>query len=373
MRRFENPIYVTSPLLPDEGRLAELTAAIFRRRFVTNHGQCHNALEAALRKKLQAPLVMLFSNGTMALMTALRVMKLPPGSEVITTPFTFPATPHAISWIGLTPIFCDINPNSFCLDADQVESHITSRTSAILSVHAYGFSSDLEKLETIGRKYNLRVIYDGSHCFDSSYRGKHIGLWGDITSQSYHATKLFNTFEGGSLVSPNVELERPIYYARNFGIKNEEEVVEIGINGKMNEMNAAVGLLNLDCYDGEKAKRAKVRGIYDEILQGNPSVHRPQFPEHLDCSEQYYVMQVGEGARLSRNDLYDTLRDQYNVHARKYFHPACYDYTPYRTPLARERFPNTHAAANSNLCLPFYGDLLDGTAERIAQIVTHLL
>jgi len=373
MHRFEQPIHVTSPLLPDEDRLAEMTRKILRSKWVTNHGEFHNALESALREKLDVPLASIFNNGSLALLTALRVMQLPRGSEVITTPFTFAATPHVISWNGLKPVFCDIDPEYFCLDADQVEAHITPNTSAILPVHTYGFAANLEKLEAIGEKHGLKIIYDGAHTFDSRYRGKHIGLWGDITSLSFHATKLFNTFEGGALVGADAELECAIYYARNFGIKNEDEVVEIGINGKMNEISAAIGLINLETYEAEKQRRAEVREIYDAILASHPSIHCPRFPEHLTCSEQYYVIRIREGARLNRDELYDTLKRDHNVYARKYFFPACYDYTPYRVPRRQERFPNTHVAAHGNICLPFYGDLASGAAEKIANIVHSLV
>jgi dTDP-4-amino-4,6-dideoxygalactose transaminase len=373
MDRFDKPIYVTSPLLPKESRLQEMTQSILRSKWVTNEGEYHKALEAELRKKLNVPLASVFNNGSLALLTALKVMQLPPGSEVITTPFTFPATPHVISWNGLKPVFCDIEADSFCLDAEQVESHITHNTSAILAVHTYGFASNLEKLEEIGKKHDLKVIYDGAHTFDSEYRGKHIGLWGAITALSFHATKLFNTFEGGALLSANVELDRPIYYARNFGIKNEDEVVEIGINGKMNEMCAAIGLLNLESYEEEKERRARVREVYDSVLSANPSIFCPRYPEHLTCSEQYYVIQIREGAKLTRDELYDTLKTKHNVHSRRYFYPPCYDYTPYKIPRRQMRFPNTQLAAHGNLCLPFYGALEDNAAERIAHIVNGLV
>jgi dTDP-4-amino-4,6-dideoxygalactose transaminase len=371
--RFERPIYVTSPLLPDETKLQEVTRTILRSKRVTNHGSYHRALEAALREKLDVPLVSVFNNGSLALLTALKVMRLPPNSEVITTPFTFPATPHVVSWNGLKPVFCDIEMEHFCLDTQQLESHITPNTSAILGVHTYGFACNLEELEEIGQKHDLKVIYDGAHAFDSKYRGRHIGLRGNVTSLSFHATKLFNTFEGGALVSPQVELERPIYYARNFGIKNEEEVVEIGINGKMNEMCAAIGLLNLESYEAERARRARVREIYDSILSTNSSIYCPRFPEHLTCSQLYYVIHIREGAKLSRDELCDTLRKEYNVYPRKYFYPPCYEYTPYRAPGMHERFPNTQLAARGNLCLPFYGDLEDNAAERIALIINDLV
>ena len=255
-------IFVTSPLLPSIEDFTEQVKEIYDSKWLTNMGSKHKALEEALTIELKVPHAQLFNNGTIALLTAIKALDLPYGSEVITTPFTFAATPHCISWNGCKPIFCDIEPNTMTIDADKIENLITPNTSAILGVHVYGFPCNVKKIDEIAKKYNLKVIYDAAHAFSTEIDGVGIGNFGDITMFSFHATKLFNTIEGGCLTYKDEALIKKIYNLRNFGIQNEEVVEDIGINGKMNEFQAAWGLLNLKQYRKEQERRKVIKEIY---------------------------------------------------------------------------------------------------------------
>lgn len=259
-------IFVTSPLLPSIEDFTEQVKEIYDSKWLTNMGSKHKALEEALTIELKVPHAQLFNNGTIALLTAIKALDLPYGSEVITTPFTFAATPHCISWNGLKPIFCDIEPNTMTIDADKIENLITPNTSAILGVHVYGFPCNVKKIDEIAKKYNLKVIYDAAHAFSTEIDGVGIGNFGDITMFSFHATKLFNTIEGGCLTYKDETLVKKIYNLRNFGIQSEDVVEDIGINGKMNEFQAAWGLLNLKQYRKEQERRKVIKEIYDNGL-----------------------------------------------------------------------------------------------------------
>ena len=237
-------IYVTSPLLAAPDDVSSLIKDIWSSKWLTNMGKYHNLLENKLKEVLKVKNVSLFNNGTIALLVAIKALNLPEGSEVITTPFTFAATPHCITWNKLTPVFCDIEPDTMTIDANKIEELITPKTSAILGVHVYGFPCDVEKIDKIAKKHNLKVIYDAAHAFSTEINGRGIGTFGDISMFSFHATKLFNTIEGGCLTYNDDNLVRKIYNLRNFGIQSEELVEDVGINGKMNEFQAGIGLLN---------------------------------------------------------------------------------------------------------------------------------
>lgn len=351
-------IYVTRPLLPDLDNYVLEVKDIFNSQWLTNMGVKHNELETKLQDVLKAPNVSLFNNGTIALLTALKAMNLPYGSEVITTPFTFAATPHCIVWNNCKPVFCDIEPNTMTIDADKVESLITPNTSAILGVHVYGFPCNVEKIDKIAKKHNLKVIYDAAHAFSTEINGKGIGTFGDITMFSFHATKLFNTIEGGCLTYNDENLKRKIYNLRNFGIQSEEIVEEVGINGKMNEFQAAMGLENLKIYREEQEKRAKVKAFYDENLSGIKGIRIPKMPENVTNSYQYYPIVIEEDYPISRNELYDRFKE-HNILTRKYFYPACNDYDCYKNDLAVKLadLSVVNDLKNKVLCLPYYGDL----------------
>src|SRR5262245_11682741 len=266
------PLYVARPMLPERGQFDQLVNELWHSRILTNHGPFHERLEAALRDHLQVPTAMLFNNGTIALLCALRMFSLPPGSEVITTPLTFAATAHAISWNGLVPIFADVDPKSLTLCPESVEKAVTERTSAILAVHVYGTVCDLDALASIAARHDLRLIYDSAHVFGTTVTGCGIGTFGAASVLSFHATQHFHTQEGGRITTNRAKDAQPIYFLRNFGIKREEEVVAIGVNGKMNEMQAIVGLLNLPLVASERKARRRLREKYSDFRSGLPGI-----------------------------------------------------------------------------------------------------
>lgn len=369
----KEPVYVTQPLLPDLNDLQTEITEIYESKWITNQGKKHNLLEKKLEKVLKVSNVSLFNNGTIALLTALKALNLPIGSEVITTPFTFPATPHCISWNELKPVFCDIEPGNMTIDADKIEKLITNNTSAILPVHVYGFPCNIKKIEKIAKKNSLSVIYDGAHTFSTTIDGKGIGTFGDITMFSFHATKLYNTLEGGCLTYNNNELREKIYNLRNFGIKNEEEVVDIGINGKMNEFQASVGLLNLKLFEKEQDKRSKIKKLYIDQLKDLNNIRIPKMPKNTTESYQYFPIIIKDSYPLTRDELYDKLK-KYDIYARKYFYPICSDYEPYKNldSSSKENLPVANDLKNRVLCLPYYGDLDFEIVYQICNLIKNL-
>lgn len=363
-------IFVTQPLLPAMEDYIKEIKDIWATKWLTNMGAKHNELEEKLRDILKVPNAQLFNNGTIALLTAIKALDLPYGSEVITTPFTFAATPHCISWNGLKPIFCDIEPNTMTIDADKIERLITPNTSAILGVHVYGFPCDVKKIDAIAKKHNLKVIYDAAHAFSTEIDGVGIGNLGDITMFSFHATKLFNTIEGGCLTYKNPELVKKICNLRNFGIQSEELVESVGINGKMNEFCAAMGLENLKIYKEEQEKRKQIKAIYDEKLSKVKGIRIPQMPENTTNSYQYYPIVIEDEYPLTRDELYEKFKTM-DILTRKYFYPACHDYECYKNDITVKtaRLRVTDDLKMRVLCLPFYGDLTKEIAEKICESI----
>lgn len=366
----DKKIFVTQPLLPDIKDFEKHINDIWESKWLTNMGVKHNELETKLKYVLKAPNISLFNNGTIALLTALKAINLPYGSEVITTPFTFAATPHCIVWNNCKPVFCDIEPNTMTIDADKIESLITPNTSAILGVHVYGFPCDVEKIDKIAKKHNLKVIYDAAHAFSTEIDGRGIGTFGDITMFSFHATKLFNTIEGGCLTYNDENLKRKIYNLRNFGIQSEEIVEDVGINGKMNEFQAAMGLENLKIYREEQQKRAKVKAFYDKHLSKIEGIRIPKMPENVTNSYQYYPIVIEEDYPISRNELYDRFKE-HNILTRKYFYPACHDYDCYKNDLAVKLadLSVVNNLKNKVLCLPLYGNLQEEALKFICSFI----
>ncbi len=362
----DKKIFVTSPLLPDIEDVYSEIREIFDSKWLTNMGEKHKSLELALKNELKVKNLSLFNNGTIALVTAIKALNLPYGSEVITTPFTFAATPHSIVWNGLKPVFCDIEPNTMTIDPNKIEELITPNTSAILGVHVYGFPCDVEAIQKIADKHGLKVIYDAAHCFSTEINGRGIGTFGNISAFSFHATKLFNTIEGGALTYNDDSLDRKIYNLRNFGIRNEEVVEEVGINGKMNEFQAAFGLLNLKIYRKEQEKRQKLKELYDNKLSKIKGIRIPKIPDNVTNSYQYYPIIIEDDYPISRNEIYDRFKEE-NIFTRKYFYPACTDYDCYKNDLSVKlaKLPVTNNLKNKVLCLPYYGSLEKETAEYI--------
>lgn len=373
MKSLDSKIFVTQPLLPEIEDYNLQIKDIWNSKWLTNMGAKHNELENRLKSVLKVDNVSLFNNGTIALLTALKALDLPYGSEVITTPFTFAATPHCISWNGLKPVFCDIEPDTMTIDADKIESLITPNTSAIVAVHVYGFPCDVYKINEIAKKHNLKVIYDAAHAFTTEIDGVGIGNFGDITMFSFHATKLFNTIEGGCLAYSDEALVKKIYNLRNFGIQSEEVVEEIGINGKMNEFQAAMGLLNLEIFEEEKAKRQKIKQIYNENLCGIKGIRIPKMPVNTTDSYQYYPIVIENDFPLSRNKLYDKFKSL-NIMTRKYFYPACTDYDCYKNDLAVKLTDLTvvNDLKHKVLCLPFYGNLQNEVTDLICDVIKSI-
>lgn len=363
-------IFVTSPLLPSIEDFTDQVKEIYDSKWLTNMGSKHKALEEALTVELKVPHAQLFNNGTIALLTAIKALDLPTGSEIITTPFTFAATPHCISWNGCKPIFCDIEPDTMTIDANKIENLITPNTSAILGVHVYGFPCNVKKIDELAKKHNLKVIYDAAHAFSTEIDGVGIGNFGDITMFSFHATKLFNTIEGGCLTYKNPELVKKICNLRNFGIQSEELVETVGINGKMNEFCAAMGLENLKIYKEEQEKRKQIKAIYDEKLSKVKGIRIPQMPKNTTNSYQYYPIVIEDEYPLTRDELYEKFKTM-DILTRKYFYPACHDYECYKNDITVKtaRLRVTDDLKTKVLCLPFYGDLTKEIAEKICESI----
>jgi dTDP-4-amino-4,6-dideoxygalactose transaminase len=369
-RALGEPVFVSQPLLPELNELMPMLQEIWEKKYVTNHGPLHQRLEAELRFYLGVDTAMLFTNGTIGLITALKFFDLPQGSEVITSPLTFAATAHAISWNGLKPVFADVLPGTLTLDPDAVAQAITENTSAILGVHVYGTPCDVEAFAALGASHDVRVIYDAAHAFGATIKGTPIGRYGDASVFSFHATKLFNTLEGGLIATPNAQDRDKIYYLRNFGIKNEEEVVEVGINGKMNEVQAAIGLLNLRAVADEKAKRRQLRKRYYDVLAGLDGIQTQPEQPGVESSEQYFPLIIDEtNFGRTRDDICDELKAR-NVFARKYFHPICTDFEPYRhLPIVSTRaIPHVTEVKSRVLCLPFHSGVSRDAVSVIADV-----
>lgn len=370
---FEQPVYVSRPMLPPLDDYVEQLRDVWESRWLTNNGAKHQALEQALAEHLRAPHLSLFNNGTIALVVACQALRV--AGEVITTPFTFPATPHVLSWNGVTPVFADIDPHTMNLDPAQIEPLITNRTSAILAVHVYGTPCDVAGIQQIADLYGLKVVYDGAHAFGTEIDGRPITAFGDATMLSFHATKLFHTAEGGALVVRDELMKRRVDLLKNFGIKNEAEVVMPGINGKMSELSAALGLANLEQLDAERAGRAEVAAVYDERFAGLPGVRPLVLPANVTNSYQYYVVRVTGGRPGSRRDaLYEGLK-AFNIFARRYFHPLCTEYSCYRSlPTAdARRLPVAYQVASEVLTLPLWSALGSAGAHRVCDAIDYLL
>jgi len=371
-RKFPNPIYVTRPLLPRLDHVSSKLQEVWDSQWLTNNGQQHIKLEVALKDYLKVPHLSLFNNGTIALIVACQSLRI--SGDVITTPFTFPATPHVLSWNNIRPIFCDIDPVTMNIDADKIESMITPQTTAILGVHVFGTPCHVEKIQDIADRYGLKVIYDGAHAFNTEIDGTGIGNFGDITMFSFHATKLFHTLEGGALAVKDPHLKERIDLLKNFGIKNEEEVVMPGINGKMNEVQAVVGQLVLEMVKEEKEKRRILRELYMRCLSNVEGVSfLDDFPG-VKNSYQYFVIRIDQKTfGRSRDYVYNELK-KFNIFSRKYFFPLCSEYTCYRQlpSSSANNLPVAHKAVSEVLALPFYGQLTLAEVEQICNTLKSL-
>ena len=360
-------ITVTSPLLPPLEQFIPYLEQIWASKQLTNNGQFHQQLEVALAAYLGVEHLSLFANGTTALITALQALHVQ--GEVITTPYSFVATAHALLWNRLTPVFVDVDEDTFNLDPAAVEAAITERTTAIMPVHCYGRPCDVDALQAVADRHGLKLIYDAAHAFgvkDDS--GASILRHGDLSVLSLHATKVFNTFEGGAIISPDAGTKQHIDHLRNFGFVDEVTVVTPGINGKMSEIHAAFGMLQLQHIDGALQRRQQVDQLYRHLLDDVPGLTLKVRERGSNYS--YFPVLVGDDFPLSRDELYQQLRDK-QVHARSYFYPLITEMGPYRemSDLREPPWPRAQKIASQVICLPIYPDLSDEDVARIVGIV----
>ena len=351
-----NPIYVTQPFLPPLEEFNVYLEQIWENKILTNGGPFHQRLEKSLCEYLGVDHIALFNNGTIALITALQALKVK--GEVITTPYSFVATAHSLLWNGITPVFVDIEPNTLNIDPTKIEAAITPRTTAIMPVHCYGHPCDVDAIQEIANRHNLKVIYDAAHAFGVKCHCGSILKHGDLSVLSFHATKVFNTFEGGAIVCPDAETKHHIDQLKNFGFIDELTVGLAGINGKMSEINAAFGLVQLNHIDEALERRKKIDKLYRRLLAGVPGLHCLNDAGEKVANYSYFPVLISEEFPLSRDMLYEKLKTE-GIYARKYFYPLITDLDPYKksgigdsnqTPIAK-------VASSQVLCLPIYPDL----------------
>lgn len=370
-------ITVTSPLLPDLDEFHALLKQIWDKKWITNNGSFHRQLERELAEYLGVPYISLFTNGTLPLITALQALHIT--GEVITTPYSFVATTHSIWWNGAHPVFVDVDPLTGNIDPDKIEGAITPRTTAIMPVHVYGKPCDVERIDTIAKKYNLKVIYDAAHAFGVTHKGKNVLEYGDLSTLSFHATKVYNTIEGGAMIMHDAEMKQRIDYLKNFGFAGETEVVGPGINSKMDEIRSAYGILNLRQVDSAIAMRRKVARQYVEALKGIEGLTTfPYIEESFGNEEQqttlnysYFPIFVDEKQYgMSRDELYFKMKDN-DVLGRRYFYPLISTFATYRTlPSANpQNLPNAHKLADTVICLPIHHALSKAEVNRIISLI----
>lgn len=361
-------IFVTKSSMPNKEEYIKEIDDLWNTHFLTNMGVKHQELEKQLLRYLRVPDIELFSNGHMALELAIQAFNL--RGEVITTPFTFVSTTHAIVRNGLTPIFCDINLTDYTIDVDQIESLITEKTSAIVPVHVYGHVCDVEKIEKIAQKHHLKVIYDAAHAFGVTYKGNGIGNYGDASMFSFHATKVFNTIEGGAVCLHDELLKKKLYNLKNFGIQSEEVIEAVGANAKMNEFQAAMGICNLRHVDAEIEKRKAVTERYRENLKDVEGIVLPPIQKHAVKNYAYFPILVKEDAfGKTRDHIYDLLKEN-EIYARKYFYPLTNALSCYGTDFDMGDTPNAKYVSDRILTLPMYADLSMEEVDRICGIIT---
>jgi dTDP-4-amino-4,6-dideoxygalactose transaminase len=366
--QIDERIYVTQPHLAPLEEFIPYLQQIWDSKILTNAGPFHQQFEEALCKYLGVRHLALFTNGTLALLTALQALRVT--GEVITTPYSFVATAHSLVWNGIKPVFADVDPHTLNLDPAKIEAAITPQTTAIMPVHCYGKPCDVEAIQKIADNYNLKVIYDAAHAFGVQTETGSVLEHGDLAVLSFHATKVFNTFEGGAIICQDAKTKQRIDHLKNFGFVDEVTVVASGINGKMSEINAAFGLLQLQHIDEALARRARIDAIYRERLRDVHGIRCLPKEGQKVANHSYFPILVGPEYPISRDALYQKFRDQ-NIYARRYFYPLISDFPIYRgLPSARQdNLPVAHAAAQQVLCLPIFPALTDDMLDRIIGII----
>ncbi len=362
--------YVTQPFLPPLEEFMPYLEKIWQEKWLTNNGSFHRQLESKLSDYLGVSHMSLFTNGTIALITALQALRIT--GEVITTPYTFVATAHSLLWNKNNPVFVDIDPVTFNLDPDKVEAAITPQTSAILAVHIYGTPCDTEKLQQIADIYGLKLIYDAAHAFGVSHNGESVLNQGDLSILSFHATKVFNTFEGGAIICKDEKLKQRIDYLKNFGFADEVTVMAPGINGKMSEFQAALGLLQLDYIDQCIASRKTIANHYREALKETIGIRLLPAGAEGEGNDSYFPILIEKEYPLSRDELYKKLRE-HDIYARRYFYPLVSDFPMYRglSSANAEKLPVAKQVSEQVLCLPIYPDLEEEHQDKIIRIITE--
>ena len=362
------PVYVTQPYLPPLEEFVPYMEQIWNNKILTNGGPMHQELEDALCEYLGVKHIALFNNGTIALLTALQALRIT--GEVITTPYSFVATAHSLLWNGLKPVFVDIDPNTLNIDPSKIEAAITPQTTAIMPVHCYGNPCDVKAIQAIADNYNLRVVYDAAHAFGVQDTGGSILRYGDLSVLSFHATKVFNTFEGGAIICPDAKTKLRIDRLKNFGFVDETTVVAPGINGKMSEINAAFGLLQLKHIDQAMARRKEIDAFYRQQFKEVKGITSVEPAGQEVANYSYFPILIEPEYPLSRDELYQKLKDE-NIFARRYFYPLISEFPMYRgmTSAKRDNLPVANATANKVICLPIYPALTNEDLSRIIEVI----
>ncbi|MBI5403552.1 MAG: DegT/DnrJ/EryC1/StrS family aminotransferase [Ignavibacteriae bacterium] len=365
----KEPIYVTQPSMPELDDFIPYLKEIWGSKWLTNNGKFHKQLEDSLCEYLGVKYLSLFSNGTLALITALQTLRIT--GEVITTPFSFVATTHAIHWNGIKPVFCDIEPEFMTLDADKIESAITPKTTAILPVHIYGNPCNVDRISKIADTYGLKVIYDACHAFGVEINGKSVLEFGELSVLSFHATKVFTTFEGGAIISHDEKTKKRVDFLKNFGFADEETVVAPGINAKMSEVQSAFGLLQLKSINDVILKRKEKYDLYRKLLEGRDGIRFLDYRTSVKPNYAYIPVFINEKVfGKSRDKIYNDLRDE-EIYARKYFYPLISQFPSYKNlpSASKENLPVAEDICREVLCMPLYPNLDNKDIKKIVDII----
>lgn len=371
MSKKRKPLYVTRPSMPPLDKFVKYLEDIWESRWLTNNARYHQKFEEALCHYLGVKYCSLFTNGTLALVVGLQALRIT--GEVITTPFSFVATTHALHWNRITPIFCDIKEKDFTINAEKIESLITPDTTAILPVHVYGFPCDMEKISEIADTYGLKVIYDAAHAFGVKLNGQTLLKYGDLSILSFHATKVFNTLEGGAIVTDNEKLKKRVDFLKNFGFADEVTVVAPGINAKMNEFQASYGLLQLEEIEDQIRKRKNIADYYCKSLEGVPGLTLIPEMEGVKHNYQYFPVLIDAKEKgKSRDDVYNELK-KHDIYSRRYFYPLISRIPAYRQLASASpiNLPVAEKIGQQILCLPLYSDLELTDVDRICKVLRN--
>jgi len=358
--------FVTQPSLPPLDEFIPYLEKIWSNRILTNNGEFHVEFEKELANYLGVKYVSLFANGTLALITALQTLRIK--GEVITTPFTFVATTHALHWNNIKPVFCDIDPETGNIDVTKIEKLITAETTAILPVHVYGQPCKVDEINEIADRYGLKVVYDAAHAFNVKKGNNSVLNYGDLSVLSFHATKIFNTFEGGAIICHDEKTKQRIDYLKNFGFENETSVITHGINAKMNEFQASLGLLQLKYVDSYIEASKEKYLFYKEHLSNTKGISLFLNKEGFSYNYSYFPIIIEEDYKLKRDELYDLFKSR-DIFVRRYFYPLVTDFSPYRDTRYTATLPYAYNLASKVLCLPIYPNLNIETQREIIDIL----